>query len=141
MMMRDPIHLSTPSQILLLAPDPVTTYARDVPFASVENFLVYQLLGKFVPSIIVLSVAYTILVVRTPLSVFMRALRRKGIKENETLHVATRSQYSSQRSIQFAWPITGRRFVVHSRKIHDLHAVHELIQQMRKMDMKVTYGF
>ena len=89
MMMRDPIHLSTHSQILLLAPDPVTTYARNVPFASVENFLVYQLLGRFVSSIIVLSVAYMILVVWTPLSVLMHALHRKGIKENETLHIAT----------------------------------------------------
>ena len=123
-MMRDPIHLSTPSQILLLAPNPVTTYARDVPFASVENFLVYQLLGKFVSSIIVLSVAYTILVVQMQLSILTCALCRKGIKKNKTLHVATRSQYSSQRSIQFAWPITGRRFVVHSQKIHNLHAVH-----------------
>jgi hypothetical protein len=39
---------STPSQILLLTPDPVTIYAHAVPFALVENFLVYHVLGRFV---------------------------------------------------------------------------------------------
>jgi hypothetical protein len=82
-----------------------------------------------------------ILLVRTPSFVLTPALHRKGIKENETLHVPTRSRCSSQRSIPFAWKVTGRMFVVHGRTIRDLHAVHELIHRMKKMDMKVTYGF
>jgi len=136
-------HLSTPSQILLLALDPVIIYARAAPFASVENFLVYHLLGRFASRIgYVPSIIYMILLAQMPLFVLMPALHRNGIKQNETLHARTQSRYSYLRSRQFTWKITGRMFAaVHSRKIHDLHAVHESICRMKKMDMKVAYGF
>jgi hypothetical protein len=81
------------------------------------------------------------LLVLTPSFVLMPALHRKGIKENKTLYVLTQSRCSFQRSIQFAWKITGMMFAVYDWQIHDLHAVHELMHQMKKMDMKVSYRF